>query len=148
MEISLSAAIRRGCELRPEQNFGDFFGEKRTGFLGLFGPKVQTSCAWGAAQEGGNVRQHNEIAATDSVGYRGGKTSAGQMITVLEVPYDWIPVLKSFAGCPECGHQFRTEHMIPHLNDKHRWSRESIAVWIEGIERLVEQPEEGWPKRI
>jgi hypothetical protein len=36
------------------------------------------------------------------------------------------------APCPGCGDTAQDE-TIPHLNDDHRWSRERIADWLEGL---------------
>jgi predicted nucleic-acid-binding protein len=38
------------------------------------------------------------------------------------------------------------EHIVWHLNDKHKWTREQIAEWVETIEaqqeaKVAEQPE-------
>lgn len=45
--------------------------------------------------------------------------------------------LKDRATCPTCGPYVyaRREEIIAHLNDRHRWTRERIADWVESIER-------------
>lgn len=43
--------------------------------------------------------------------------------------------------CPACGDELHLSFghsLIPHLNDTHRWTRERIADWVEGIERAQE----------
>ena len=37
---------------------------------------------------------------------------------------------------------------IIHLNDHHRWTREAIADWVEGIERAQEQPRAGTVEQV
>lgn len=36
-------------------------------------------------------------------------------------------------GCPAGCVERDTRRLIPHLNDDHRWSRERIADWLQGI---------------
>jgi hypothetical protein len=43
----------------------------------------------------------------------------------------YYPALRSL-GCPVCD-QDGTYNRLAHLNDDHRWSREQIADWLEGL---------------
>jgi hypothetical protein len=37
--------------------------------------------------------------------------------------------------CPSCGrNDLHLVHLIEHLNDEHRWTREAIADWVEALE--------------
>lgn len=43
-------------------------------------------------------------------------------------------------SCPLCGWLSRLIHVVGHLNDHHRWSREKIADWVEtAAEPLTER---------
>jgi len=46
--------------------------------------------------------------------------------------------------CPVCGEveKLRASIISEHLNDRHRWSRERIAAWIETVEREIEAKEQ------
>ena len=43
--------------------------------------------------------------------------------------------------CPDCGHSTLSLSWIvgSHLNDKHRWTREQIADWVETVETKHER---------
>jgi hypothetical protein len=48
-----------------------------------------------------------------------------------------FPIVSSFPSvCPACGKQTAIKASIvsEHLNDKHRWTREQIADWVESVE--------------
>lgn len=81
------------------------------------------TCAWGSAHAAVGVKQHAYIA----------------------VP-EWSALDKT-AGrlkCPcSCGTRPLTlKSMMVHLNDDHRWTREQIADWVEGIELAQTPPAE------
>ena len=42
--------------------------------------------------------------------------------------------------CPVCGEveKLRASIISEHLNDRHRWTRERIADWVESVEREIE----------
>lgn len=117
--MKLSEAIRLGAMLKP-QEFGDLNSGGKT-------------CAWGSAY--------------DACGYAN---------IPKPFPAAWIWPQKELAVCPECvthggsggfhglidGHTV-AGHIITHLNDTHRWTRERIADWVEEQERAMEekQPE-------
>lgn len=46
---------------------------------------------------------------------------------------------EAFRFCPAC-ELHHGNGVFPHLNDEHRWSREQIADWLEGIEDQVGIP--------
>ena len=57
----------------------------------------------------------------------------------------WIPIVAIVFGIGIAmlgvwtDHMRRTQSLITHLNDDHKWTREAIADWVEGIEREQEQ---------
>lgn len=112
--MKLSDAIRLGAMLKPQQYFGGYYDRDRT-----------SSCALGAA--------------CDAIG----------IDPDYERDYEYFPVMRDLldVDCPECGSSRPVElgnggifctGLIPHLNDKHHWTRERIADFVEQFE--VEQP--------
>jgi hypothetical protein len=60
----------------------------------------------------------------------GAAEDAGFDFAVLRIPNMW-------RTCPGCGVQADTvRYLIVHMNDRHRWTREQIAAWVE---QTVEQ---------
>jgi hypothetical protein len=57
-------------------------------------------------------------------------------------------VAKTPVRCPRCGREEEKPfHIIIHLNDHHRWSREAIADWVEVLEaKLGVQDHSGVPR--
>lgn len=53
-----------------------------------------------------------------------------------EVLWPWLEKLED---CPVCN-QADGETIIPHLNDKHRWTREQIADFVQTIEAAQQTP--------
>jgi hypothetical protein len=47
------------------------------------------------------------------------------------IPEEWINFINYHSQCPACPF---VGNVITHLNDFHKWTRESIADWIESIE--------------
>jgi hypothetical protein len=48
---------------------------------------------------------------------------------------DWWPWASTVsADCPSCGRSRTVFRVITHLNDRHLWTREQIAKWVDGIE--------------
>ena len=108
--MKLSEAIRLGSMLKP-QGFGTFRDEEGT-------------CALGAALDACGALEEHQL---------------GRMVRL----HSLFPLLNDINGlsCPVCedvgeGHD---ENTIPHLNDEHRWTREQIADWIQGIEEEQER---------
>lgn len=107
--MKLSEAIRLGAMLKPQAH-GHLWEDGK-------------SCAFGAA--------------CDALG-------------IALCDGDWVmfalarrfPALDAAVQCPACGwwrrlrtrHEYDLEDVIIHLNDDHRWKRERIADWIEGLE--------------
>ena len=108
--MKLSEAIRLGAMNRP-QAFGAF--EHRGG-----------TCALGAACEA--IGLSIEVA---------------NHAHISERLQSLFPVLRTQrVACPVCG---RVQHcslasLIADLNDRHRWTREAIADWVESQEALAE----------
>ena len=112
MRMKLSEAIRLGAMLRP-QGFGAVFYSDGG---------VMKSCALGAAGEAVGVMR-GEL-------YR---SPADQEWAELQ---KFFPILLSIPQWP-CEHKgfwAGVSSAIGHLNDTHRWTREQIADWVEGIE--------------
>lgn len=59
------------------------------------------------------------------------------------LPGEWQVILGVYRECPACVPTLTplvpimVFHLVAHLNDTHRWTREQIADWIEGVEREV-----------
>lgn len=102
-EKELAEFIRTGAHERSEQAFGDYYtGEN-------------ASCALGAAYE---------------AMYRLPK-KPGHPTRDLDWFFDCLDTVKA---CPAagCTKKLYLAAIIVHLNDDHRWSREEIALWLEG----------------
>lgn len=84
---------------------------KPQGFAGTGSRKCQETCAYGAALDA--------ISSDESV----------------STHWPWLKTLyPDPVWCPVC-HLSCDVHIIPHLNNKHRWTRERIADWVETLER-------------
>ena len=103
--LKLSEAIRLGSMLHP-QGFGKWWDGKGT-------------CAIGAAARAIGIRVE-----------LGEHFRTRRHIDVW--PWAWDEIIKS---CPVCSRgPVHTAHIIVHLNDQHRWTRERIAEWVATIE--------------
>lgn len=104
-EMQLHEAIRLGAMLKPQN-----FGEESV-------PHVHKSCALGAACDAlGIVVAHGLDADYAAIQGR-------------------YPALYTHeAECPACQDRDVPVSLVWHLNDRHRWTREEIATWLEGIE--------------
>ena len=119
--MKLSEAIRLGSMLKPQA-----FHCLRDARGGV--------CASGAA--------FDAIGVLDALCADVGKLtlteirSRNQAIIAAVAP-QWILLLNAPTVCPQCG-QRSAWLLIPHLNDRHRWTRERIADWVETIENAQE----------
>ena len=60
--------------------------------------------------------------------------AAFQVLGEFRSEHQWC-VAKIPIRCPDCGREKKKiYHIITHLNDHHRWSREAIADWVETLE--------------
>lgn len=101
--MNLWTAIRLGAMLRPQGRLA-YFHDGR-------------SCAWGAACEA--------VGATFV-------NAAGNLCADIPATMRWefLP----HPQCPECSDGIISMfHLVAHLNDTHRWSRERIADHIEAF---------------
>lgn len=103
--MPLSQAIRLGAKLRP-QAFGALFVDGG-------------SCSLGAAYE--------------AVGYT---VRNGQVIVNSSVPRAWVKIAGGIGkfDCPVTGCNQQRDlvlGLVTHLNDRHHWTRERIADFIE-----------------
>jgi hypothetical protein len=120
--MRMSEAMRLGAALRP-QHFGDFFES-----AGAVTPGTDdASCALFAAFEA------QGIAPTPSHGLGFGRTSGAATMAShsLQLPDEWGWTAMTSGQCPECGTERPVLHLVSHLNDDHRWTRERIADWLE-----------------
>src|SRR4051812_277136 len=102
--MRLSEAIRLGSMLGP-QAFNKASVTRRQ-YFGLVGPKVTAYCAVGAAIVAAGYFQR-----------------------------EWAEVSRIIAACPGCGKIGNGVYgTIMHLNDRHRWTRERIADFVEAHE--------------
>lgn len=114
-DVRLSEAIRLGGTLKP-QGFGNLYYEGKT-------------CAWGAAFDAVGELQ-NVMSAYDSIG------PFALFHALEEAHKHWTWCLTKVASCPECGRSLTVEYVISIcLGDKHHWTRERTADWVESIER-------------
>lgn len=143
MELKLSEAIRLGAMNKP-QSYGTFYGKdlrvSRTAKFPWFRFEVvETSCALGAAYEaiGAGYREVTEPAGAAGSSFRGKPyvLKRPQVFQIYDTPYEWSRVFWIETPCPVCRRIEQIKRVIPHLNDKHRWSREQIADWVERIEK-------------
>jgi len=106
-EKELAAFIRAGAERRPDQAYGDYYRG------------TSASCALGAAYEG-MYRLPAEM-------------SGGRPTSDLDWFFDCLE--GSVRRCPaeSCKKALSLASILVHLNDEHRWSREEIALWLEGL---------------
>jgi len=74
---------------------------------------ILARCVWGAAVAGAVSKGIDQQRHADEV----------------------FPIVKHLVSCPACEHPTTTIHLtMIHLNDKHRWTREAIADWVEQFE--------------
>lgn len=132
--MELSAAIRLGAMLKP-QAFGDLSVSRSRWWFRLFGPREEATCALGAAFEAAGCVMVERPADGSDSSFRGAPAKAG--VTTLIVEHEW-PVLHAVECCPECVVPLQMFKLIPHLNDRHRWTRERIAAFVEQVERGYE----------
>lgn len=123
--MKLSEAIRLGSMLKP-QGFGELFTHLGDGRL--------ASCAIGAAEDAiyGEQNEASDYDADEGAVY-----------------VKFMGILRTFAGCPACSFgPHWVQQVVHHLNDHHRWTREQIADWVEGIENAQEQPSQPVPVAV
>ena len=113
--MKLSEAIRLGS-LTTHQTFGSVVSWN---FDGHGGAHPVDTCALGAAAHA--------------------KGLLGDFFDPLPIDYDRIhlsfPTLDLLVKDPFLGRTRRVNQIIIDLNDSHKWSREQIANWVEGVER-------------
>jgi hypothetical protein len=107
-EKELAEFIRAGAKRRPDQAFGDYYRGR------------SASCALGAAYEGM---------------YRLPQQATGVRPTKdLEWFFDCLE--GSVRRCPGgggCKKTLSLAAILVHLNDDHKWTREQIASWLDGL---------------
>src|SRR5688572_30015854 len=122
MELTLSEAIKKGAKLRP-QAYGRFRKTSRPIYRRGKPPKVvSATCALGAAKEAAGVR---------AIG-----------LSMRDALYIRFPLLEDVVETMPCGCSAENSRYGPwtvraaifHLNDTHRWRRETIAQWVKTLE--------------
>jgi uncharacterized C2H2 Zn-finger protein len=105
--MKLSDAMRLGAMLRPTQ-----------AYFVMFDMAANATCALGAAAEAIGM-----LDTTQPSAYCG------------TAPEEWRRVTFQRTTCPACTHvAMRVDSQIIHLNNRHRWTRERIADWVESVE--------------
>lgn len=89
--------------------------------------KPQAFDSWGSDHDSCAIG-----AAHDAIGI---KRTAARSTT------PWFDLYNTTVLCPAgCNRRQRVLiNAVTHLNDEHRWTREQIADWVEGIERAQSQ---------
>jgi hypothetical protein len=107
-EKELAQFIRAGAQRRPDQAFGDYYRGR------------SASCALGAAYEGM---------------YRLPDNPNGTRPTKdLEWFFDCLEgSVRQCPGGDGCKKSLSLAAILVHLNDHHKWSREEIASWLDGL---------------
>lgn len=149
MTMKLSEAIRLGSMMKP-QNFGEFYGHRlrieRTASFPWFRLRfAETSCAVGAAFQASGAGFKEVVYKKGAViaSFREGTVT--RVLTKDETTHQWIHPVEWDAiwyretVCPQCQRVEPIYRLIPHLNDKHHWTRERIADYVETLEREAEQ---------
>lgn len=109
--MRLSEAIRLGSLIRPQCR----------GYLFKDGG----SCAWGAAEEAVGTSYNENLGA-----------NYGPVHGAFRSEWNWTT--KAKATCPGCGEIRDVDWILSlHLNDRHYWTREQIADWVETQERAL-----------
>jgi hypothetical protein len=113
--VKLSDAIRLGAMIRPQAH-GRFFRDGN-------------SCALGAALEASGLAVYDEEYSMDEQAPLSDRLIVDHAALIHECP----------AGCSEFSHlPHRIDAVIVHLNDRHEWTREQIADWVETYEPRAE----------
>jgi hypothetical protein len=136
--MKLSEAIRIGSEAHPRQGFGRLERVRRRYFFGLIGPIEREVCALGAAFAAGGCATIEAIN-DGGRGFRGGTQEPGSVARIVDTPPEWTRLLHMSVVCPQCGLTDPLFRVVPHMNDDHRWKREDIAFFVEGVEKVSEQ---------
>jgi hypothetical protein len=145
--MRLSEAIRLGAMSKP-QGFKSLNGSVgRPIVFSLFGEthigtiQEPATCALGAAMDAAGCFHGGEVvtASEDEPRVRG-VIKAGTQYVMVQPLDEWRQVLSDVALCPVCQRGgLIVQEVIQHINDDHRWTREQIADWVEGRERIVDE---------
>jgi hypothetical protein len=120
----LSDAIRLGAAIHP-QYFNNLFGWQFTQSGNPDQMEVSRTCALGAAMVGIGKMPENFLASVKQ-----------PSLDLLNTRW---PCLNYDEPCPSCDGDSKwaanhnLQSIIVHLNDGHKWSREKIANWLEGL---------------
>lgn len=117
MKLKLSESIRLGSLLYPQAR-----GKIVESFLNIRGERSYGVCAIGAAllANGFRIKQESTATLVCPEDLRGGD-------------YRWpgLPVT-TLTHCPSCGNlTLGPDRICAHLNDRHMWTREQIAAWVQ-----------------
>lgn len=124
-----SEAIRAGIALRPIQAFKKFFD-----------PETGGTCANGAALEAifGEpftndllLQRECEVAGLMRDHY------SQSLNHYVELPCQCDSLALGPEGVLPIGRTHRLDHIVVHLNNHDKWSRERIADWLEGEEEKL-----------
>jgi len=132
--MNLSDAILKGCEMIPEQSYGEWFGyNKHYSYIHdscIYDDDVITSaCVLGAAFIGvTGSRTRRDVS--DGMEHRKQNLLFFQK-TLVSVITHHLPCTckRVVTGFDDTVYQY-----CMHLNDTHHWTREQIAEWIKTLE--------------
>lgn len=110
---SLSEAIREGAKLNPQST--------------RLYIQVGCTCAWGAAVQATRALNGDPL-------FKGSDSGICDAVEQLERVYRYV---KEKARCPACSQAKTLNDAVHHLNDRHKWTREAIADWLESEEEKL-----------
>lgn len=111
--MKLSTAIRKGVARDGKQVFGDYFERNDDG-------AIIGCCALGAARIGMNPKEPELVSIYRAFG------RANDRVVHMGCPIRRCEDRGRLANEPAL-------RIVPHLNDDHKWKRERIADWLEGL---------------
>jgi hypothetical protein len=116
--MKLSEAIREGIKKDGVQIFGH---------LWQFEGEIETNL-WGNSNPTYDLRKNLTGCCTIGAALLGVERPRAD-------PWEVFPILKEITDCPKSCDVVMNAFgaIIVHLNDNHKWTREEIADWLEGI---------------
>lgn len=117
--MDFKTAVLEGVKIAPRQVFGTYMQYT----------SIQYTSPWlGACVVGTAMLGLNPVLGE-------GRSDLLKMSDAVCDLRTQLPVLEINTTCPACA-LFNHElvfHVAVHLNDKHRWTRENIADWVDGL---------------
>ena len=131
--MNLSDAILKGCEMIPEQSYGEWFG-----YLPYIHIKdINRACVLGTAIVGiAGTKNYSELGI-NSTNSEYIKTHIPSVKVILDIPCPALAECDITFVDPNgktLNPPFSVLSYCVHLNDHHRLTREKIAEWIKSLE--------------